>query len=163
MIVYKWRCQRGSEIHLVTKLTDRNGVGSMNIGEIIRNDDGIVSGYIAEADFDFANVFFQKVESSHPRAPLFNLMTRSPRGRQVRLGSIWERATKETGEVYFGGYIDSARSGYVPIRLFRSRQDARVWNVVRATSQRRREAEDIDLPEQDGADSALAHHPDELN
>ncbi len=120
----------------------------MNIGEMIRNDKG-VSGYIAEAGFDFPNVFLEKVQSDNPRAPLFNLKTRSPRGRVVRLGSIWERAAKDSGEIYFGGYIDTTQSGFVPIRIFRSRQDDSVWNVVRRTAQRRRlEADDIQLPDQ---------------
>lgn len=120
----------------------------MNIGEMIRNDKG-VSGYIAEAGFDFPNVFLEKVQSDNPRAPLFNLKTKSPRGREVRLGSIWERAAKETGEIYFGGYIDTTQSGFVPIRIFRSRQDDSVWNIVRRTAQRRRqEAEDVSLPDQ---------------
>lgn len=140
----------------------------MNIGEITRKENGTVSGYIAEADFDFDGIFFEKVASNHPRAPLFNLMTKSPRGRQVRLGSIWERAAKETGEVYFGGYIDSTKSGFVPIRLFQSRQNASVWNVVRATNQRRREAEDIDLPDngdigQDGMDDDRSRYAADLN
>ncbi|MBX9898030.1 MAG: DUF736 domain-containing protein [Qipengyuania sp.] len=102
----------------------------MNIGEMTRNQDGSVTGYIAEATFDFENVFLDKVASTHERAPAFNLTTKSPRGRPVRLGSLWERSAKETGEIYFGGYIQSGASGYVPIRLFRSRQNADVWNVV---------------------------------
>lgn len=123
----------------------------MNIGELVRSDTGTVTGYIAEADFDFDAIFLEKVASDNPRAPLFNMMTKSPRGRDVRLGSIWERAAKETGEVYFGGYIDSAKSGFVPIRIFRSRQDESVWNVVRQTVRRRRgDAEDIRLPEPAG-------------
>lgn len=135
----------------------------MNIGEITRKDNGTVSGYIAEANFDFENIYFEKVASNHPRAPLFNLMTKSPRGRQVRLGSIWERAAKESGEVYFGGYIDSTKSGFVPIRLFQSRQNASVWNVVRSTNQRRREVEGIDLPKNEGMGDDRSRYADDLN
>jgi uncharacterized protein (DUF736 family) len=123
----------------------------MNIGELIRNEGGTVNGYIADAAFDFENVFFEKVASANPRAPLFNLMTKSPRGRTVRLGSVWERAAKATGEVYFGGYIDSALSGFVPIRLFQSRQNNAVWNVVRKTHrQKTQDQQGIALPEQPG-------------
>jgi len=119
----------------------------MNIGEMIRSDKG-VSGYIAEAGFDFPHVALEAVQSDNPRAPRFNLKTRSPRGRDVRLGSIWERSAKETGEVYFGGYIDTAQSGFVPIRIFRSRTDDSVWTIVRRTAQgRRQEAGDINLPD----------------
>ncbi|MGV7120428.1 DUF736 family protein [Sphingopyxis sp. 550A] len=135
----------------------------MNIGEMIRSDTGMVSGYIAEAGFDFENVYFEKVTSDNPRAPLFNLMSKSPRGRGVRLGSIWERASRETGEVYFGGYIDTAQSGYVPIRLFRSRQDTSVWNIVRKTAQRRREVDGIDLPDDMGTSGDDHGYSDTLN
>ena len=120
----------------------------MNIGEMIRNNDGSVTGYIAEATFDFENVFLDKVMSDHERAPAFNLKTKSPRGRPVRLGSIWERSAKETGEVYFGGYIESGVSGYVPIRLFRSRANPDVWNVVRKLPQRKQGgAQEVAIPD----------------
>jgi uncharacterized protein (DUF736 family) len=109
----------------------------MNIGEMTRNDDGSVTGYVAEATYDFEGIFLEKVASTHERAPAFNLTTKSPRGRPVRLGSIWERAAKESGEVYFGGYIESGVSGFVPIRLFRSRANPDVWNVVRKLPQRK--------------------------
>ncbi|MBB6125215.1 DUF736 family protein [Sphingobium subterraneum] len=135
----------------------------MNIGEMIRSENGAIAGYIAEAGFDFENVYFEKVTSDHPRAPLFNLMTKSPRGRGVRLGSIWERASRETGEVYFGGYIDTAQSGYVPIRLFRSRQDANAWNIVRKTAQRRRDMDGIDLPDDSTMTGDDDHYTQTLN
>jgi len=132
----------------------------MNIGELTRTNTGTITGYIAEPGFDFDNVYFEKVPSNHSRAPLFNLMTKSPRGRDVRLGSIWERAAKETGEVYFGGYIDTAKSGFVPIRLFRSRQNADVWNVVRKTPQRkRRDVQDVEMPKAQGRAAGGAEFP----
>ena len=124
----------------------------MNIGELIRNDDGSMTGYVAEAAYDFDGIFLEKVASDHERAPAFNLKARSPRGRPVRLGSIWERAAKETGEIYFGGYIETSVSGFVPIRLFRSRQNPDQWNVVRKLPQRKAAgAEGVEIPEADHA------------
>lgn len=120
----------------------------MNIGEMIRNEDGSVTGYVAEATYDFEGIFLEKVASTHERAPAFNLKAKSPRGRPVRLGSIWERAAKDTGEVYFGGYLESSVSGFVPIRLFRSRQNPDVWNVVRKLPQRKASgAQEVAIPE----------------
>ncbi len=101
------------------------------IGEMIRNEDGSVTGYIAEPNYGFSHVYLEKVVSDNTRAPLFDLKTPTPIGTAFRLGSIWERTAKKTGEVYFGGYIDSSRSGYIPLRLFRSRQNPNVWRVVR--------------------------------
>jgi len=127
----------------------------MNIGEMIRNDKGAVTGYIAEPTYDFSNVYLEKVESDNPDAPLFNIMTKSPRGRPFRLGAIWEYTAKETGEVYFGGYIVSGVSGYVPVRLFRSSRDPNRWNVVRnVPGERRRGAQEVSLPEADNDRSA---------
>jgi uncharacterized protein (DUF736 family) len=130
----------------------------MNIGEMTSNDDGSVTGYIAEATFDFEGVFLEKVASTNERAPAFNLKTKSPRGRPVRLGSIWERAAKATGEIYFGGYIESGVSGFVPIRLFRSRANPDVWNVVRKLPQRKQGgAQDVAIPQ---AESELSRDHD---
>lgn len=120
----------------------------MNIGEMIRNGDGSVTGYIAEATYDFENVYLERVASTHERAPAFNVMTRSPRGRPVRIGSLWERVAKDTGEIYFGGYVQSSASGFVPIRLFRSRQNPDQWNVVRKLPQRKpSSAQDAEIAE----------------
>jgi len=127
----------------------------MNIGEMIRNDKGSVSGYIAEPTYDFSNVYLEKVESDNSDAPLFNIMAKSPRGRPCRLGAIWEYAAQKTGEVYFSGYIVSGVSGYVPIRLFRSSRDPNRWNVVRnVPGERRRGAQEVALPEADNDRSA---------
>ncbi len=122
----------------------------MNIGELIRNADGSVTGFIAEATYDIEGIFLEKVASDHERAPAFNLMTRSPRGRTVRIGSLWERAAKETGEIYFGGYVQCSASGFVPLRVFRSRLDPNQWNVVRKLPQRKATgAEGVEIPEAD--------------
>lgn len=121
----------------------------MNIGEMIRNDDGSVTGFIAEPNYDFPRVFLEKVESTNARAPLFNLKTPTPRGRPFRLGAIWERTAKKTGEAYFGGYIESGASGYVPVKLFRSRQNPNAWVVVRNLPGTRKQdgAQEVEIPE----------------
>src|SRR3546814_7899587 len=71
---------------------------------MIRNDNGSVIGFIAEPTYGFEHVFFERVESDHARAPMFDLKTPTPIGRPFRLGSIWERVAKDSGECYFGGY-----------------------------------------------------------
>ena len=121
----------------------------MNIGEMIRNDNGSVTGYIAEPTYDFAHVFLDKVESSNARAPLFDLKTPSPSGRPFRLGALWEYTARETGEVYFSGYIESGVSGYVPLRIFRSKRNPNAWVVVRnLPGDRKRDgAKEVELPE----------------
>jgi hypothetical protein len=120
----------------------------MNIGEFTRNENGSVSGFIAEPTYDFGRVFLEKVVSDNPEAPLFNLMTPTPSGRPFKLGSVWEDHAEETGEVYLSGYIVSGVSGYVRIRLYRSRQTPNQWNVVRnVPGERRRGAQQVELPQ----------------
>lgn len=120
----------------------------MAIGEMIRNDNGTVTGWIAEAEYDFPQVFLVPVESDNDDAPDFRVMTKSPLGRDVPLGSIWQRASKATGNIYFNGYIKSGSSGYVPLRLLRSNDQGNLWNVVRRDNQQRRQGgpKEADLP-----------------
>lgn len=120
----------------------------MNIGEFTRKNNGIVSGFIAEPTYAFRHVYLAKVESTNEGAPLFDLMTPTPIGRPFRLGSLWEDTANETGECYFSGYIVSGASGYVRIRLLRSRQNPNLWNVVRnVPGERRRGAQQVELPQ----------------
>jgi hypothetical protein len=120
----------------------------MNIGEMIRNDSGSVGGWIAEPNYGFESVYLEKVHSDNPDAPLFDLKTPTPIGRAFRLGSIWEHTAQETGEVYFRGYIKSGVSGFVPIRMYRSRRNPNQWAVVRnLPGERRRGAQEVELPQ----------------
>lgn len=121
----------------------------MNIGTMFRNDSGSVTGSIAEPTYAFRRVYLEKVESDNPRAPQFDLMTPTPIGTPFRLGSIWERTSEGTGEVYFGGYIESSASGYGIIRLFRSKKNPQQWFIVRndVPGAKRSGAQQADLPE----------------
>ena len=120
----------------------------MNIGEMFRNGNGSVSGFIAEPTYDFDNVYLEKVVSDNARAPLFDLKTKSPRGRPFRLGSVWEHTAKDTGECYLRGYIESGVSGYVPLRIFRSKQNPDQLFVVRNLpgDRKRGGATEVELP-----------------
>jgi uncharacterized protein (DUF736 family) len=121
----------------------------MNIGEMIQNENGSVTGFIAEPTYDFDNVYLEKVVSDNARAPLFDLKTKSPRGRPFRLGSVWERTAKETGECYLGGYIESGVSGFVLLRIFRSKKNPNQLFVVRNLpgDRKRGGATEVSLPE----------------
>src|SRR3546814_19761504 len=81
---------------------------------------------------------------------MFDLKTPAPVGRPFRLGSIWERVAKDSGECYFGGYIESGVSGYVPLRIFRSKKNPNAWVIVRnLPGDRRHGAPAVRLPEAD--------------
>lgn len=120
----------------------------MNIGELTRKENGSVSGYIAEPTYAFRHVYIVKVDMEDGRPPRFDLLTPTPIDRPFRLGSVWEDAAQETGEVYLSGYIESGASGYVRIRLFRSRENPNLWNVVRnVPGDRRSRAQVVELPQ----------------
>lgn len=119
-----------------------------NIGEMTRNDNGTVTGWIAEPHYHFEPLFLARVESDDENAPDFRLVTKSPRGRDLPIGSIWQRTAKDTGETYFGGYISTSASGYVRLRLFQSRKQPNVWNVARKGEQGKRGgSQEATLPE----------------
>src|SRR3546814_12251090 len=81
---------------------------------------------------------------------MFDLKTPTPICRPFRLGSIWERVAKDSGECYFGGYIESGVSGYVPLRIFRSKKNPNAWVIVRnLPGDRRHGAQEVRLPEAD--------------
>lgn len=105
------------------------------IGEMTRNENGTVTGWIAEMHYDFQHVFLAENESGNDAD--FAVIGKSPRGRDLPLGYVWEHAARESGEVYFGGYIKSGLSGFVPLRLLQSRRKPGVWNVVRKDDQPR--------------------------
>jgi len=110
----------------------------MMIGELTRNDNGTVTGWVAEPHYDFPQVFLERNESPTDDAPDFRIMTKSPRGRDVPVGSIWQRTARETGEIYFGGYLKSGPSGYVRLRIYRDQEQPNRWEVVRKDEQGRR-------------------------
>lgn len=120
----------------------------MNIGKFIRKDNGSVSGFIAEPTYGFGHVYIVKAEVKEGSKPRFDLMTPTPINRPFKLGSLWEDAAQETGEVYLSGYIESGQSGHVKIRLLRSRENPNVWNVVRnLPGDHRSGAEVVELPQ----------------
>ena len=119
----------------------------MNIGEFTRKENGSVTGFIAEPTYGFGHVYVVKAEVREGKAPRFDLMTPTPINRAFKLGSLWEDAAQETGEVYLSGYIESSASGHVRIRLLRSRENPNVWNVVKnLPGDRRGGAQQVDLP-----------------
>lgn len=75
----------------------------------IEFDEGRVraSGWIATAWCDFA---FEAEKDPEPRSsntnrPLYRVFGRSPKGTPIEIGAIWERKSRETGNVYLSLHI----------------------------------------------------------
>jgi len=125
------------------------------IGELIRNDNGTVTGWMAEPHYDFDQVFLERNSAPADGDPDFRIMTKSPRGRDVPVGFLWTRKAKESGATYFGGYLKSGLSGYVRLRIFRDEQQPNRWEIVRRDQQGKRiGAQKVEMPE---ADETQAH------
>lgn len=119
-----------------------------NIGTLTRNDNGTVTGFVAETHYDF-EIALGRANIERENAPDFRLITKSPRGRDVPIGYLWQHKGRESGETYFRGYIRSSQSGFVRLLLYRSRELSNVWDVLRKDDQERRRnrAEEATLPE----------------
>jgi uncharacterized protein (DUF736 family) len=90
----------------------------MNIGEF-KNTNGRLRGMIATADIHLARLALRPVESSHERAPKYELVTLNAGNVWVALGGLWEATMKKTGEAFLQGTIDQPGWAMpIPIALF---------------------------------------------
>ena len=94
------------------------------IGELIRNDNGTVTGWMAEPHYDFDQVFLERNSAPADGDPDFRIMTKSPRGRDVPVGFLWTRKAKESGATYFGGYLKSGLSFKILVYLY-------PWSIIK--------------------------------
>ena len=77
----------------------------MNIGSVKMNDNGQLLGSIAMMNFD-AKIGLKPVASSNTRAPKFEIVAMNVARRWVRIGALWEKEARDTGEIYLTGNID---------------------------------------------------------
>jgi uncharacterized protein (DUF736 family) len=100
----------------------------MNIGKIIPNAQGHLSGQIATLAIDMA-IHLVPVNSDKERAPKYEICARSPSGARVQVGALWEQTAKATGECFLQGRLeDPSLPNQVQISAFR--QDDGSYNVV---------------------------------
>lgn len=128
------------------------------IGELTRNENGTVTGWMAEPHYDFPQVFLERSAAPAEGDPEFRIMTKSPRGRDVPIGLLWTRKARESGATYFGGYLKSGPSGYVRLRIYRDQEQPNRWEVIRKDDQSKRAGpQKVEMPE---ASAAPAHDYD---
>lgn len=86
----------------------------MNIGSVHPTPAGELQGHLAIMSFD-ARIGFKPVASANERAPKFEIVAVNCAKRWVRIGALWEKEAKETGEVYLAGHVDDP---CLPTKLF---------------------------------------------
>ena len=91
----------------------------MNIGEF-KSINGRLQGSIATRTIDLPKLGLRQVQSSHERAPVFEILALNVGNRWVQVGALWEAVAKNTtGEVFLQGSIDDpSLSEPLPIALF---------------------------------------------
>lgn len=77
----------------------------MNIGTVTPTPSGELLGHMAIMSFD-ARIGFKPVASPSERAPKFEVVALNVARRWVRIGALWEKEARETGEVYLAGHVD---------------------------------------------------------
>ncbi|MCY1667379.1 DUF736 family protein [Rhizobium sp. SL86] len=63
------------------------------------NQDNTLSGNIASVAYDL-DIFGEAFESSNPKAPVYRLFAKTPRGRRVEIGGIWEKSNQVGGKYF---------------------------------------------------------------
>lgn len=111
----------------------------MNIGQFTKTQSGVLAGHIATASIDLARLALRPVTSTNERAPAFEVVSRSPGGRVVQIGAVWEAVSNSTGELFLQGSVDDpSLTARLPIALFADDQDG--YRVAWRRPQRRAEA-----------------------
>lgn len=62
-------------------------------------ENGTITGNIASPSYDL-DLTGEPVESNNPKAPVFKLRTKTPRGRSVEIGGIWKKKNQQGGDYY---------------------------------------------------------------
>ncbi|MBP8937206.1 DUF736 domain-containing protein [Shinella sumterensis] len=62
-------------------------------------ENNTLTGNIASISYDL-DIIGKENRSTNPDAPVYRLYGKSPRGRQVEIGAIWQRKNQSGGDYY---------------------------------------------------------------
>ena len=100
-----------------------------NISNFIKIDANQVTGNIATMSFDI-DVTGEAVGTNKEGAPAFRLFTRSPRGRRIDAGGIWQRTNKE-GKPYFTLTLNTGHTRwYANLGKYPGQDDDSLYAVI---------------------------------
>lgn len=74
-------------------------------GKITRTDDDAFTGWIASLTFDVDIVLTKNPHKKKDTHPDYEITTRTPRNREIRIGSAWEQTSK-AGNAYLSLAFD---------------------------------------------------------
>ncbi|ASY61462.1 DUF736 family protein [Sinorhizobium sp. CCBAU 05631] len=65
----------------------------------IKIDGDKITGNIASLSYDL-DVTGEAIASDNPKAPVFRLFGKTPRGRRIEIGGIWKKKNQNGGDYY---------------------------------------------------------------
>ena len=102
----------------------------MNIGSIAKNSTGHLVGKISTLTVELV-VALRPVHSQNPNAPKFEVMALSAARAWVRVGALFELASKESGLIFLNGKIeDPSLSAPLYVRKHRIRSGEQTITVT---------------------------------
>lgn len=100
-----------------------------NLSNFIQIDTKSLFGNIATIAFDI-DITGEAVTSDNEKAPKFRLFTKSPRGRRVEIGGIWQRLNREE-EPYYTLTINTGHSRfYANLGRYPGQDDEALYAVI---------------------------------
>lgn len=115
--------------------SDIRKVKTMNIGQF-KNEDGRLMGSIATRTIDLPRIGLRPVDSSHDKAPIYEVVALNVGGRWVQIGALWEAASNTTGDIFLQGSLDDpSLPAPLPIALFGTLEEG--YRVAWRRQQRR--------------------------
>ncbi|MGO4168827.1 DUF736 domain-containing protein [Novosphingobium sp. YAF33] len=121
----------------------------MNIGSIAKNAAGHLVGRVSTLTVELT-IALRPVHSANPNAPKFEVMALSAARAWVRVGALFELASRESGLIFYNGKIEDP-SFAQPLYVSLFQQQDGSYNVVWSRPSRRRELPaEIAMPADEG-------------
>lgn len=100
-----------------------------NLANFVLFDGKKITGNISTLVFDI-DITGEAVDSDNDRAPKFRLFAKSPRGKNLDIGGIWERKNQE-GKYYFTVAINTGHSKfYANLGRYPAQDDDYLYAII---------------------------------
>lgn len=95
----------------------------------IKLEGDTLQGNIATLSFD-CDVTGRRVASDNDKAPIYRLTARSPRGREIEVGGIWQRRNRQNGLYYTLTINTGSGRWYANLGKFHGQDDEMLLAVI---------------------------------
>jgi uncharacterized protein (DUF736 family) len=100
-----------------------------NLINFIRIEGNKITGNIATLTFDI-DVTGEAYESDNEKAPVFRLYAKTPRGRSIQIGGIWQRLNSKD-EPYYTLTVDTGHARfYANLGKYPGQDDDTIYAVI---------------------------------